>query len=197
MVCSAPAPPKHILPFKRFRKTSAKNATNSPEGQMYFSCKTVAAATVCLDYSYESSLGKILGLFSCLKSVVYCLLAVTSVAKVKCGQQMIESSPKSVSAAHPKFPRQICGSARSATLQTQLLRELLSCRQPRDATLRNTQRWEQGRATAPLSPKPRCPVSVWHVPGYPGAKEGEGVGILVPKYSVCYQRPFLPALSTQ
>lgn len=83
MVCSAPAPPKHIVPFKGFKKTSAKNAINSPEGQTYFSHKTVKAAIVHLDYSYASNLGKILGLFFCLKSHVYCLLAVTIVAKVK------------------------------------------------------------------------------------------------------------------
>lgn len=94
MVCSAPAPPKHIVPFKRFRKTSAKNAINSPEGQMYFSCKTVEAAIVHLDYSYESNLRKILELFLCLKLDVCCLLAVTFVAKVKCGQQMIKTPPK-------------------------------------------------------------------------------------------------------
>lgn len=132
MVCSAPAPLKHIVPFKHFRKTSAKNAINSPEGQMYFSCKAVAAAIVDLDYSYESKLGKILGLFLCLKLDVYCLLAVTFVAKVKHGQQMIETPPtqKRVcpNAVCPKFRQQICSSVWSATLWTQLLpRAPLQC----------------------------------------------------------------------
>lgn len=125
VVCSAPAPPKHIVPFKHSRKTSAKNAINSPEGQMYFSRKTVEAAMVCLDYSYESDLGKIRGLFLCLKLDVYCLLAVTFVAKVKRGQQMIVTPPPkkrvSPSAACPKSPQQICTSVWSATLWTQLL----------------------------------------------------------------------------
>lgn len=94
MVCSAPAPSKHIVPFKHFRKTSAKNEINSPEGQTYFTCKTVEAAIVHLDYSYESNLGKILGLFLCLKLDVYCLLAVTFVAEVKCGQEVTKSPLK-------------------------------------------------------------------------------------------------------
>lgn len=48
MVCSALAPPKHIVPFKPSRKTSAKNVINSPEGQMYFFRKIVEAAIVRL-----------------------------------------------------------------------------------------------------------------------------------------------------
>lgn len=202
MVCSAPAPPKHIVPFKHSRKTSAKNAINSPEGQMYFSRKTVEAAMVCLDYSYESDLGKIRGLFLCLKLDVYCLLAVTFVAKVKRGQQMIVTPPpkkglvpvQPVQNPHSRsvllFGVPPCGHSCS--------HELLSFRQPQDATLRDQQQWTQGEVTASLSSKPHRPTSLLHVPGYPGASGGGGrVGIFVPKYSARYQRPFLPVLSTQ
>lgn len=201
MVCSAPAPPKHIVPFKCSRKTSAKNAINSPEGQMYFSCKTVEAAIVRLDYAYESNLGNILGLFLCLKLDVYCLLAVTFVAKVKHSQQMIETPPKK-----GLVPVQPAQNSRSKCVVLfgvppcghSCHHKLLSFQQPRGAMLRKQQWWKQEWVIAPLSSKPCCPMSVWHVPGYPGANAGGGgMGIFVPKYSVCYQRPFLLVLSTQ
>lgn len=166
-----------------------------------FSCKTVEAAIVHLDYSYEINLGRILGLFLCLKLDVCCLLAVTFVAKVKHVQQMIEPPPKK-----GLVPVQPVQSSRSRFVVLfgvppcghSCYHEFLSFQQPWDATLRNRQQWKQERVIAPLSSKTHCPMSVLHVPGYPGANGGGGgVGIFVPKYSVCYQRPFWPVLSTQ
>lgn len=145
------------------------------------------------DYSYEINLGKILGLLFCLKLDVYCLLAVTCVAKVKRGQEMIVTPSKGVSprAACPKFQQHIRASVWSATLWTWLLpwAPLLPA-----AMRGNTQdppRWAQGWVTAPLSSQPHCPLSVLSIPAHPGENgAGGGVGISVPKHSVCYKRPF-------
>lgn len=138
-VCSAPAPPKHIVPFRHFRKTSAKNAIHFPEGQMYFSCKKDEAALVRLGYSYESNLGKILGLFMCLNFDVYCLLAETLTQRLNVVGKRLSLPLKRISptAACPIFLRQSvllfgvppCGHG--------CYHELLSFGRPRGAAVRN------------------------------------------------------------
>lgn len=75
---------------------------------------------VHLGYSYESNLGKILGLFLCLKLDVYCLLAVTLVQRLNAASKWSNPKRVSPSAACPKFLQRIRSSVRSATLWTKL-----------------------------------------------------------------------------
>lgn len=108
--------------------------------------------------------------------------------------------PKRVSprAACPKFQQHIRVSVWSATLWTRRLpRARLLPTAPRGNS-QDPPWWTQARVTAPLSSKPHCPLSVLSVPAHPGENgAGGGVGISVPKCSVCYERPFLPVLSAQ
>lgn len=82
--------------------------------------KKVEAVIVHLGYSCESNLGKILGLFLCLKLDVYCLLAVTLVQRLNVASKWLNPRRVSLSAACPKFLQRIRSSGRSATLWTKL-----------------------------------------------------------------------------
>lgn len=128
-----------------------------------------------------------LGLLLCLKMDVYCLLAVTCAAKVKRGQEMIVTPQKgSVPEQAVPNPSSTSVPVWSATLWTRLSQELLSFPQGGDTrTHRGGHRdgWQHLWAPSPTVPCPSC-LSL------PTVARG-GVGISLPKNSICYGRPFL------
>lgn len=160
---------------------------------MYFFCKTVEAAIVCLWLLLQNQLRKNPRIALVFEAGCLLLTGSDLCSKGETWSGNDCNPPKRVSprAACPKFQQHIRASVWSATLWTRLL--------PRapllpTATRGNTQDppwWAQGWVTAPLSSQSHCPLSVLSVPAHPGENRAGGrVGISAPKHSVCYERPF-------
>lgn len=166
---------------------------------MYFSCKIVEAAIVRLWLLLRKQLRKNPSV--ALVFEVGCLLLTGSDL---CSEGEMWSGndcnpPKRVSprAACPKFQQHIRVSVWSATLWTRLLpwAPLFPTALEKEHSGPTVVDTRMGDSTSgfqtPLSPaSPACPCPPW------GNGAGGGVGISLPKSSRCYERPFLPVVST-